>query len=266
MNYELVIDFREKDLIRYLRTKLEVKIESLDIGDILIRKRIGVPLERVKPRGSVAEDNIVFLIERKTIMDLKSSICDGRWREQKCRIMNNLDRKRIMYIIEGNLDQKLTDKLYNFPVSTLIGSIINTQLRDGIHVYKTSSVRETSEYILKLYKQFCNRKDYCKTNSATKEYSNSIKIKKNSNMNKEVWFICLLCSIPGISSKTATSITVIYPTLRALLSGYDSKKDIEEKRNLLCNLKLQSNNRKIGKKKSEIIFEFLAAEEPLEKP
>jgi hypothetical protein len=59
-----------------------------------------------------------------------------------------------MYIIEGNLDLYLETKISGVPVSTLLGSIINTQMRDNIKLYKTQTLIETTLYIIKLLDKF----------------------------------------------------------------------------------------------------------------
>ena len=135
MEIDLVIDNRERHLIKALEGVCKVNVETLDIGDILFR----------------TGGEIVLIIERKTITDLKASICDGRAREQKARLLNcGIPIDRIMYLIEGNMDMPLKKRVSGMPVSTLLGSLINTQLRDGLKVYKTSSLQETAVYIQKL--------------------------------------------------------------------------------------------------------------------
>lgn len=136
MSIELVIDNRENHLINTIQTmvisKDKVKVEQLTIGDILFRK----------------DEETILIIERKTVADLKASICDGRNREQKARLLGSGTAiNRIMYLIEGDLTK---DKVSGIPTTTLLGSIINTQLRDNIKVYKTSNITETATYVLKI--------------------------------------------------------------------------------------------------------------------
>ena len=131
---ELVIDNREHELIQKLQPSNAILIEQLDVGDILFREN----------------GNTILVIERKTVNDLKASICDGRGREQKARLLGSTPRQRIIYLIEGSLDKPMSAKISGLPVSTLVGSLINTQLRDGIKVYKTSTIDESTEFIIKL--------------------------------------------------------------------------------------------------------------------
>ena len=73
-NYSIVIDNREAKLKEYFKGKENIQFENLDIGDIVFK----------------LEEQIIFIIERKTINDLYCSIKDGRYKEQKNRMLSNL--------------------------------------------------------------------------------------------------------------------------------------------------------------------------------
>ena len=84
---ELIIDNREK--IKELFEKKEyIKYENLSIGDY-----------HIKLNG-----NTIVIIERKTINDLANSIVDGRYREQKKRLLDNFEKEKILYILEGDIE------------------------------------------------------------------------------------------------------------------------------------------------------------------
>jgi crossover junction endonuclease MUS81 len=167
MEIELVIDNREIELIKKLQIDHKITIEQLEVGDVVFRQG----------------DETIFVIERKSVNDLKSSICDGRAREQKTRLLGNFQRDRIMYLIQGSLDLPRNSEIRGLPVGTLIASLINTQLRDGIKVYKTSSMDETVEFLKKMHDKFQKNGDtFFKDQeciSAT-AYSSSLKKKKKS--------------------------------------------------------------------------------------
>ena len=68
--------------------KLIVRLKNLDQGDFIIRDN---------------SENILLIIERKTINDLLSSVKDTRYLEQSERyIQLDLPSNKIIYIIEGN--------------------------------------------------------------------------------------------------------------------------------------------------------------------
>ena len=78
---EIVVDTREADLASRLP---HVHRRQLDVGDVLLSA----------PAGQV-------VIERKTWPDLAKSLSDGRYAEQKARMLSGEDR--VVYIVEGPL-------------------------------------------------------------------------------------------------------------------------------------------------------------------
>jgi ERCC4-type nuclease len=246
MSIELVIDNRERELIEKLVSD-KVTIEQLDVGDIVFR------------RG----DDIILVIERKTVNDLKASICDGRGREQKARLLGSIPKHRIMYLIEGSLNKPLTSKISGLPVSTLVGSLVNTQLRDGIKVYKTASIEESVEFLRKLLDKLEKDGDtYFKDEeqkiSATK-YSSTLKKSKKANMTPEVWFITQLSLIPQVTEKVAAEIVLKYTTVKDLVKEYEGiPEHLREK--LLSDITFLLKNgksRRVGDKMSARIYNFL---------
>ena len=246
---KLVIDNRERDLIKVLTERGIVHVvEMLEIGDIVFRND---------------DDSIVLVIERKTVADLKASICDGRSREQKARLMNcGLDRSRIMFVIEGNIPKNLEDKIVGVTVSTILGSIINTQLRDRIHVHRTMSLTETCTFIEKLQQKLSVDIDKYFTSACSSGtdsgYAATLKTKKRDNVTPNVWFIQQLTMVPQVTEKIASIIIEKYPNVRELISTYESTEE-----NLRCKLLSDlsypiANNktRRIGDKISERIFKL----------
>jgi ERCC4-type nuclease len=244
---ELVIDVRERGLIEKLQSTNEIKVEQLDIGDIIFRDG----------------DTIILVIERKTINDLKSSICDGRGREQKARLLGSVPKHRIMYLIEGSLNKPLDFNVSGVPVSTLIGSLVNTQLRDGIKVYKTASMDESVNFLRKLHDKLKKDvstffKDEEQSISVIK-YTSSLKKSKKANMNSEVWFMAQLSLIPQVTEKVASEVIKVYPSVSKLILEYE-KTDENLREKLLADLTFPINNgkkRRVGDKMSSRIYNFL---------
>lgn len=255
----LLIDNREREIIKLLESKnVKFTPSQLDIGDIVFKNG----------------DETILVIERKTVPDLKASICDGRGREQKTRLLGTTCKSRIMYLIEGSLDKPLTSKISGLPVSTLVGSLINTQFRDGIKVYKTNSINETVEFICKIYDKL--QKDgstYFKDSGDSGEsnnvgitdaaYSSSLKKCKKANMTPRVWFISQLSLIPQVTEKVAEVIVSKYDSLQKIILEYEKTPEhLREK--LLADLTFPiANNkvRRIGDKMSARIYNFLYAKE-----
>ncbi len=92
---EIILDYRETQLIEQLKDQLEIQVENLIIGDIVFKR----------------ENVIEFCLERKTLADLASSIKDGRLHEQKSRILECVPPKRCFYLVEGQIP--FVDKLHH---------------------------------------------------------------------------------------------------------------------------------------------------------
>jgi crossover junction endonuclease MUS81 len=249
MTIELIIDNREQALIKLLTLyNVEFKVDVLEIGDVVFRD----------------SNEVVFVIERKSINDLKASICDGRHREQKARLMNcGLDKSRILFVIEGKIDKQLGEMISGVSVSTILGSLINTQLRDDIKVYKTVSLEETALFIKLLYhklqaditKFFLNKQ--AGINDAN--YAATLRTKKKDNVTPSVWFIHQLSSIPQVTEKIASVIVDEYGSVKNLIVSYESVPE-ENRLKLLSNLSYPIANgktRRVGDKVSERIYKLI---------
>ena len=82
---KILIDCREHKLCEAFKKHECVEQKQLDIGDLQVWWN----------------EELYLTIERKTIPDLNSSILDGRYREQKCRMLANSNK--ILYLLEGDL-------------------------------------------------------------------------------------------------------------------------------------------------------------------
>lgn len=248
MPVELVVDVRERALIEKLQTQnVELTVETLDLGDILFRQ----------------QDQAILVIERKTVSDLKASICDGRSREQKTRLIGNYPKNRLMYLIEGSMNKALTDKIAGLPVGTLLGSMINTMFRDGIHVYKTASMDETVNLLIKLQEKFDKELSefFADTDTPITEtkYAASLKKQKKQNMTPTVWFMNQLCLIPQVTEKIAEKIVEKYPTLSSLMSEYEKTPE-KYRDGILADITYlikDNKSRRIGEKVSVRIYQYI---------
>ena len=236
---DLVIDNREHKLIKEL-DEYKHKVEQLELGDIIFRE----------------DSKDILIIERKTLTDLKASICDGRLKEQKARLQGS--NTNIMYLIEGDLNEM---KKHKFPVDTLVGSMINTELRDNIRIHRTFNIEETCKYIKKLHNKLS--KDGSMFFKDTKvDYGASLKTKKKDNLTSDVWFRNTLSLIPQVSDKISLVIVDKYKTISNLILTYSNiPEELRDK--LLVDIEYPiANNktRKIGIKISQRIYNFLYKE------
>ncbi len=239
----IIVDCKEnKIFINLLQNFINFDIKSLEIGDILF---------------TYHNLNVLY-IERKTINDLASSLNDGRYHEQKARLKSH----RVIYLIEENYNK--LDKKYHktFDIEKYKGCIINTMIRDNIHIYLTQNMQESAEFIRDISKRLPKYGDILIGNDKNIfnnlcnediNYSNSLKTKKKDNMNVNVCFINQLHQIPGVSIIMAQNIADLYKNMAKLIQEYNdytNTKDI-----MLRDIKI--SNRKLGPIVAKRIYEYL---------
>ena len=238
----MIIDFREKDILKYCNEQLngrniEIKTDNLLLGDIQIDK---------------------LLIERKTINDLAASIVDGRYKEQSFRLLKALEEGyKVFYFIEGNMD------LYTGAISknTLVSTIYSLTHK-GFQVLLTKNSKDTAFFVLqfaekmkkeseKMEKQ-CEKQSEIKGNEQKITYENTegvVQTKKNKNITKDNISVFMLCQIPGISTTTAGILLEKYGHLSNLiLAMKENLNEFEEFRH---------NDKKLNKNIIKNLNEFL---------
>lgn len=269
---ELVVDSREKKIIDTLNSQgIKFKIETLDIGDMLIKNK----------------ENILIVFERKSYKDMLSSLKDGRYKEQKVRLLSELNNnkyKKLFYILEG-----LKKDIKSFEYNTLLGVQISCELRDNISILKTENYIDTTNLIIKFFKRLEQNKnnefDFLinnsnnpnpnnleikntttenTTNETNINYCDSIKIKKSDNLTPKNCQIASLMVCPGVSSNIAIKIINNYGNLYNLYQTYFNilhNKELEDEmkmkscEELLKDIILNDNGRKVGKSLSKKIFD-----------
>ena len=225
MFLDMILDCREHKLIKIFP---DTKTKQLDIGDILYV-------------NSENHSEIKLIIERKTLNDLSSSIVDGRYKEQKCRLLSS--GIRIIYILEG-----MTKNKHGVKFSTLLSSMLNIQLRDNITVIRTKDIDETANILVML-------KEKIKNISVEKpqqiEYESTVNISKKHNYSKPNVFMNQLSCIPGVSNKIAKDISESFPSLKLLILKYSSIESQREQERLLTSID------GIGLVTSKKVFDFI---------
>ena len=207
---KLKIDIREHaiiDIIKERNSSIECEFVSLDIGDIHICDD---------------EDNIVLLIERKTIADLASSITDGRYKEQSYRLHHhNTHNHNIMYIIEGRI-MDYNERFSRVSRKALYSAMMVLQYFKGFSVFRTISKEETVDYILQITDKINRekKKGFYSGNIEVSDAYPVVHMQKKNNIGKENIDCFMLCQIPGIQQSTANAILEMYPSIRSLFDAY----------------------------------------------
>ena len=249
---ELHIDNRERELIHSSKFP-NAKLSNLELGDIVI-----------KYNGKT-----FAIFERKTLADLAASIKDSRYKNQKKRLLENYDVKKIYYIIEGDLNYAaavldpatLDIKINGISKNTLLSCIYNMSFRDHIQVFRTSCINETIALIQGVFKRVSE--DPEKYGGAEGEGERSAgeraagavingteaageraegersageraeeQIIKKQVSTPEEFFIRMLYQIPGVSLKTGKAIADKYKTLFSLYDSLSKHSDAEKLKTL----------------------------------
>ena len=282
------VDSREKDLQAKLSfyissipafRNLKVITESLPIGDVIIS-------------GNNNED--ILIIERKSIVDLLSSIKDGRYEEQSYRLNGTpVHNHNIMYVIEGDVNKMNMFRETKFEKLTLYSAIFSLNYYKGFSVIRTFTLDETALFVCnctsKLIKgESTDRKAFYPNKSTSpsnvintitettetieateqesdenpeqsndagsKEYISLVKKVKKENITPENIDEIMLCQIPGVSTATAISIIKKFTNIVNLI------KCLEENEKCLSdvtNINNKGQSRKITKTSITNIVKFL---------
>lgn len=250
----IIIDSREirsqKDrdfFANKLRTlDINVRVESLAVGDVLwIAKH-------KRTRKEVVLD---FILERKRLDDLCSSIMDGRFAEQKSRLQKT-GITNIHYLIEEQAGTDLSrsqeamrtaislaivgskfhvvrckdsDHTARF-LKTLTERIIKFYLDKELLVVESPGLQTQTDYgnTVKHYREKHPDKYPCLLFSAFQEVMN-----KTGMMTVKEMYVKMLMTVKGVGLEKAMVIQKYYPTPRALIEAYDALDNEKDKQQLL---------------------------------
>lgn len=251
----------------------------LSLGDIIIESG---------NESESKDNNILLIIERKSLSDLLASIKDGRYEEQSHRLIHasGIPTHNIIYVIEGMFSQLRSPQ----DKKMVLSAITSLNFFKGFSVIRTCSVTETAELIINMADKIerdlkkgktpafsqkmvnlernleeenagegnLGEKNLEEENQTTtkKKYCEVVKKVKKENITKENMGEIILCQIPGISSTTAIAIMkyVGNSIIRLLEILKTSPEELQQ------NIKLGEEGgkqRKIGKKNVENMQYFL---------
>ncbi len=233
------IDNREQKLIPFLP---EFTPKQLELGDIIIDS-----------------NNHKIIIERKTIPDFNASLKDGRYRNQKLRLLewkNTFEeniKKDVIYILEEKYgDNK--DKAY-------WGAIINANLRDGIFVIQSDGLSRTAHIANDIKKKLEENK--FTELQGTKQDIHLEGLSKGDYNNPKNCYLGQLSIIPGISKSTAKILADKFPTMKNIINEIEYNLLNEEtivKKRLEFLSEIDLNGRRLGDKLAEKICYYLCDE------
>jgi ERCC4-type nuclease len=247
--YEVVIDTREvANVLSAFQEAFDTSLvrETLNVGDIHIRYN-GQP---------------VIVIERKTINDLASSLKD-RYHEQKARLMGL--KCRVIYMIEEPYSQLNKTYHHEFTEETYKGIILNTIVRDNMHVITTTDLNDTIGIIKDMLKRLPKyvkelvekQKDgtvggTVGDTSAELKYASMVDVKKRDHNTPLVCYINQLKMVPSVSTAIAKTIAAKYGTMRELIEELDVGGA-----EIIAKMMVDGGSRHIGKVVANRLVEYL---------
>jgi ERCC4-type nuclease len=193
--YQIVIDSRERALIATLEGHgVPVCVQSLDVGDVVFR--------------DATSGEYVFCVERKRVDDCVASVRDGRYEDQKARMLAAFGCDRMLYVLEGHTSD-LPDTTSR---RTCAGMLYNTLIRDGIAVVQSSGIDETELHVQQLWHRMPMILNFTRRHGAPASDSDSAtrpscvslsSFRKSYGVTRDDVFAAQLAMVPGISIATA---------------------------------------------------------------
>lgn len=235
----------------------ECSLKNLDQGDFIIRD---------------SNQNILLLVERKTIEDLLASVKDNRYAEQSERYSKlNISNSKIYYIIEGNINRYFPNST---KYKTYYSCIYSLSFKKGFSVLLSNDIPGT----INIIEQFLSRinKDIDKITKSNvsnesndnnesnesnenkeKEETSSVSLIKKQNITPQNIDSYMLNLVPGIGISTAKEILKHFDgKIYNLMKNIKSNESNESISKMVLN-DIKINNRKISKKIVENINNYL---------
>ena len=189
----LILDNREHSLIRALQTTPH-EVKALTVGDIWIQ---------AAPEATIKG----LIVERKALADLQASLFDGRYREQKARLLSTCQElgMRPVYVLEGSL----AFAPVNLSTSSIRKLINRMTFRYGIAVIQTESVADTAEWVKTTLEQITGTPEAFQPPEAGTQqpaYWQSLSSSKKTNIDAPTFARQCLALCPGLSLKAANAI------------------------------------------------------------
>ncbi len=203
----MLLDIRERELCGIFPLE---KAKQLEVGDIWI----GLSGEQLAPGG--------LCIERKEVKDLEGSLKDGRYREQRTRLLYHCQqtKARPLYIIEGSLDAGWTTskKVFQKVLARLA-------LRYGIPFLQTKDIQDTANLLQALEEQVKEDPAVFVIPDTNIPYTELVGNTKKANRNANA-ASAMLQQVTGVSDTMATALLTKFTSFSNLYNA--TEKEIAE--------------------------------------
>eukprot|EP00258_Populus_trichocarpa_P036692 XP_024452711.1 crossover junction endonuclease MUS81 isoform X2 [Populus trichocarpa] len=203
---------RGRKLIEFIckEHKIKIQVRRLPVGDgiwIACHKYL------------LSEYVLDFIVERKKVDDLRSSIRDNRYRDQKLRLLR-CGLKKLIYLVEG-------DPNSSEAAESIKTACFTTEILEGFDVQRTNSLRDTLKKYAHLtqsitqYYSLPLPEDQSKSTRVCPSFDEFIKRCQDlEKMTVSDVFAIQLMQVPQVTEETAVAVLNLYPTLLSLARAY----------------------------------------------
>lgn len=199
---KLVVDSRESRLAEALKVLgVPFQTAGLDVGDFMIQNEAGEPL---------------LVAERKSLADFAASNADGRYREQRARLMAvRGSGVAVVYILEGAWSLGEPLKMYGrTPEKQLQRLVTRLILRYGMPVIQTDGILDTARWAKLLMEQltddpavFAPEGDMATAQvAAMSGLTATLSTAKKGNKTPTGTAHAMLSAVPGLGSKKVDAL------------------------------------------------------------
>ncbi|KAL2461161.1 Crossover junction endonuclease MUS81 [Abeliophyllum distichum] len=201
---------RSRKIIEHICTqfKIQIEVRRLPVGD-------GIWIARHKFDGG--EYVLDFIVERKKVDDLRLSIRDNRYRDQKLRLLR-CGLKKMIYLVEG-------DPNSSEAAESIKTACFTTEILEGFDVQRTSGLADTLRkygYLTQSMNQYYSSLDAeQKSPRLCPPFGEFIKRCEDlDKMTVSDVFAVQLMQVPHVTEAIALAVLDMYPTLISLARAY----------------------------------------------
>lgn len=233
----------EDEMFAKLACKLgeeRVTRRRLDVGDVLLEH---------PEHGSVA-------IERKSWEDLASSLADGRWAEQKARLMATAaassEKMTVVYLVVGPLPGWHARWPVGSPAAGPAGhvecAVLGAAVGDGIPVLRALDGEAAAETVAALARKLAENglDGAARAQKATAAGYAGFSTKKSANVDAGVTWQAMLSAVRGVSAAKAKALAGLYPNAAKLAAAVEGAGTRKAATKLLAASALGEGQRALG--------------------
>ena len=235
------LDYRERGLHELAPSMPTI---APPVGDIWIGEMGDEPL--VLRGGGV-------VLERKSLVDLEASVMDGRYEEQRGRMLayGKEHKVAVAYVVEG---ETASFRGRRFTGETILKVVTQMQLRDRIPVFQTASMRETIALATIIEGEWAKAKGAfaCGAADATPAPVAASYTKSASRDTRESFLLGVLTQCRGVSEALARIVAARVESVEGLMRATEAELAA-----------MAEGKRKVGKAVAARLYGLLHASAPV---